>query len=261
MSRRAVFLAISLLLALGLGIQIQSSSASELSDLETQYDQLRQSFDSDTQLVNVTLRGYELEAFRCVQKYAAGTTPEEQALKNDCQVALDRTQADIFNVTRRAVSTQAQMSALKTQIDNLKNSPVVTPSPTASATPTVSPSPITSNALISDSSPQPADVGPKNSTTTTQTQEASKSPSPSSLPSLTPTPKPTPVPSVAATLIPKPTTTATPKSLPKPSASPSVSTTPKTSLEKKVTISCIKDKTVLKITSITPKCPSGYVKK
>ncbi len=42
---------------------------------------------------------------------------------------------------------------------------------------------------------------------------------------------------------------------------PTVSATSKPSAAKKVTISCVKGKTVKKVTAVKPKCPSGFKKR
>lgn len=74
---------------------------------------------------------------------------------------------------------------------------------------------------------------------------------------------------------PSPTAMVTPKASPTPTPSPSASSTPEvivsikpstapsviTKLAKKITITCIRGKTVKKVTSINPKCPVGYKKK
>jgi len=62
-----------------------------------------------------------------------------------------------------------------------------------------------------------------------------------------PTPTPTPIPT------PTPTPTATPVADPAPSAKPVVA--------KKVTITCVKGKTVKKVTAVKPVCPAGFKKK
>ena len=64
-------------------------------------------------------------------------------------------------------------------------------------------------------------------------------------PAPTPTPTPSPTPS--------PTPTATPVADPAPSAKPVVA--------KKVTITCVKGKTVKKVTAVKPVCPAGFKKK
>lgn len=68
-----------------------------------------------------------------------------------------------------------------------------------------------------------------------------------------------PAPLVTAT----PTPTATPTATATATATPTViSTTPaKVAVAKKITITCIKGKTIKKVTAINPKCPSGYKRK
>jgi len=64
-----------------------------------------------------------------------------------------------------------------------------------------------------------------------------------------------------------PIATASPSPIPSPSASPSPATTPTnspkvaTTATKKITITCIKGKTVKQVTALKPVCPKGYKKK
>jgi hypothetical protein len=69
----------------------------------------------------------------------------------------------------------------------------------------------------------------------------------------TPTPTPTPTPTVTATPTPTPTETATPAPTPVVVATKAAA--------KKTTITCVKGKTIKKVTAVNPKCPSGYKKK
>ncbi|MFM1758042.1 MAG: hypothetical protein RL193_619 [Actinomycetota bacterium] len=74
----------------------------------------------------------------------------------------------------------------------------------------------------------------------------------------TPTPTPTPTPIATESVSPSPTPTTSSIDAPKVSASPTVSS--KISA-KKITITCVKGKTLKKVTSVNPKCPAGYKKK
>jgi hypothetical protein len=49
----------------------------------------------------------------------------------------------------------------------------------------------------------------------------------------------------------------TPIATPTPTATP----TPKPVVAKKTTITCVKGKTIKKVTAVGPKCPSGFKKK
>lgn len=66
---------------------------------------------------------------------------------------------------------------------------------------------------------------------------------------------PTPTPTVSATPTPAPTISATPT----PSPSPTVTPSPLAKVKK--TITCVKGKTVKKVTAENPKCPKGYKKR
>lgn len=69
---------------------------------------------------------------------------------------------------------------------------------------------------------------------------------------------PTPTPIATESVSPSPTPTTSSIDAPKVSASPTVSS--KISA-KKITITCVKGKTLKKVTSVNPKCPAGYKKK
>ena len=69
----------------------------------------------------------------------------------------------------------------------------------------------------------------------------------------TPTPVATPTPTPVATPTPTPVATPTQSSAPSPSTKPVTA--------KKVTITCVKGKTVKKVTAVKPTCPVGYKKK
>ena len=62
-----------------------------------------------------------------------------------------------------------------------------------------------------------------------------------------PTPTPTPTPTPVVTAEPTPTPTPTP--------------TPKATVAKRTTITCVKGKTVRKVTAAKPVCPSGFKKR
>ena len=70
----------------------------------------------------------------------------------------------------------------------------------------------------------------------------------------------TPTPVVTATPTPMPTPTMTPTPTPTPSPTPTVIITV-APLAKKTSITCVKGKSVKKVTAINPKCPKGYKKK
>lgn len=231
-SRRAVR-AITLSIVV-LGLSIQSLSASELSDSESRADQLRQSLESDTQLLNVTLRGYELDAFNCIQQYRGETSPEAVALRNDCQTALDRTQADIFTVTRRAAATKNELTSLRALIEKLKSTP--TPAPSPSVSQSTDPAP-PSTSIGSE----PNNSVPNNPVAPTSVIEKDE-PAPS-VPSKAPV-VPSPEPRISNSPTAKPRATQSAKSKPKP-----------------ITITCVQGKISKKVTDVTPKCPVGYKKK
>ena len=176
-----------------------TASGNTLNELEYQYDQLRQSFESDVYLLNVTLRGYEADAAQCILRYTGATDPISIMFRNDCQAAFDSTQQSIFDVTRRAGNTSTQMNNLRVQIDALK---AATPTTTSAPTPT------------STSAPTPT-------TTSAPTPTSTSAPTPTT--TSAPTPTTTSAPTPTTTSAPTPTTTSapTPTSTSAPSTSSS----------------------------------------
>lgn len=70
--------------------------------------------------------------------------------------------------------------------------------------------------------------------------------------------QPTPTPTASASASPTPSPSATIVEQPKVTASPTIT---QKAPAKKITITCIKGKTIKKVTAINPKCPAGYKKK
>jgi hypothetical protein len=73
------------------------------------------------------------------------------------------------------------------------------------------------------------------------------------------TPTPTPTPTPIATPTPTPTPTPTQVATPSPTPTPTVIAPAPAS--KKITITCVKGKTIKKVSGTNPKCPKGYKKK
>jgi hypothetical protein len=80
---------------------------------------------------------------------------------------------------------------------------------------------------------------------------------PTPTPTIMQTPSPSPSPTPTPVLTPSPTLSSTPT----PSPTVKVSLPTQVPVAKKTTITCIKGKTVKKVTAVNPKCPSGYKKK
>lgn len=80
-------------------------------------------------------------------------------------------------------------------------------------------------------------------------KQAVASPSPSATNKTTAAPSPSPSPSVTENVVSTPIST------------PSASSTQTAKAVKKTTITCIKGKTIKKVTAVNPKCPTGYKKK
>jgi len=187
-----------------------TASGNTLNELEYQYDQLRQSFESDVYLLNVTLRGYEADAAQCILRYTGATDPISIMFRNDCQAAFDSTQQSIFDVTRRAGNTSTQMNNLRVQIDALK---AATPTTTSAPTPTSTsaPTPTTTSAPTptSTSAPTPTTTSaPTPTTTSAPTPTTTSAPTPTT--TSAPTPTTTSAPTPTTTSAPTPTSTSAP---------------------------------------------------
>ena len=86
--------------------------------------------------------------------------------------------------------------------------------------------------------------------------------SPCGATSIQPTPMPMPTPTQPAQPSPSPTPSPEPTVQPTPSPTPTVSSTKTTApLVKKITVTCVKGKSIKKVTGVTPKCPAGFKKK
>jgi hypothetical protein len=72
-----------------------------------------------------------------------------------------------------------------------------------------------------------------------------------------------PAPVVTATPTPTPTPTPTESAVASPSPTPTIAapTPTKAAVAKKTTITCVKGKSVKKVTAVNPKCPKGYKKR
>ena len=230
---------------------ISIGAASELSEAELRYAWFQATYVERLDAVNNWLPKSESESQACIDRLAGATSPADISSRQDCQIALDRIQAYQETLKKEIVEIKVELAALESQLQSLKSpssggsvpisgsasTPVggsTLPSAQVSPTPTASPSP------VSSLTPTP-----------TVTPSATPTPSTSS-PAASPTATtPTATPNVAST----PTTS--PSASPTPSTVQKVTPAPKPVVKKK-TITCVKGKTVRKVTAVKPLCPKGF---
>jgi hypothetical protein len=228
-------LSIILIPALFLGALSSPVSASELSDAETRYSDLRRTYEANLNSVNVLIPGYESESQQCINRFVGSTNSEDIESRERCQVALSRFQVDKEFLKKQIDELKIEMTSLEKQIQSLRSASSTTPS-VGSSTPTSSAEP-----SVSQASPTP---------TASQSSEDQSQPS-------TAAPTPTPIQNSES----RPATSApTPSSSPLPTAvsGSKASATPKPVVKKKKTILCVKGKVTRKVTAAKPVCPKGF---
>ena len=239
-------LSFSLILVLLLGGFLSPVAASELSDAEQRYAELRRTFDLNLEAINVSYPGSEAWAKECINRLSSATSPEDVSTREGCQVALARFETSKSLLISQNEVIKLEIAELELRIQALRAS-------SGSATP-MSGSAGTSSGGSSASNTQ--------SSSPTENSSAQTPDSTSSLPrtdksptdSQTPTPKATQNPgSQVATSAP------TPSSSPSPSAAPGskVSAAAKPAVKKR-TITCVKGKVTRKVTAVKPVCPKGF---
>ena len=216
-------------------------SASELSNAEQKYADLRKIHDANVESVNVLLPRSEAEAQQCINRLASSTIQEEIDSREGCRMALSRFQAERISLSRQVEESTAELSALELQIQKLKSASASGPSAGTSSsssggaagsnsqtTPSQEPNTLTQIApnpeVSSSAAATPVELAASNKATTQV--PVAQSPNPTQSP-------------VAPTLVSKVT----------PSPKP---------LVKKKTISCFKGKLIKKVTAVKPVCPKGY---
>ena len=239
-------LSFSLILVLLLGGFLSPVAASELSDAEQRYAELRRTFDLNLEAINVSYPGSEAWAKECINRLSNATSLEDVSTREGCEVALARFETSKSLLISQNEVIKLEIAELELRIQALRAS-------SGSATP-MSGSAGTSSGESSASNTQ--------SSSPTENFSAQTPDSPSSLPrtdksptdSQTPTPKATQNPgSQVATSAP------TPSSSPSPSAAPGskVSAAAKPAVKKR-TITCVKGKVTRKVTAVKPVCPKGF---
>ena len=240
MKLRKVGIGVAVVVLASIFVPAQSLSASELTDAQDRLESLKQSYASDTYLLNVWLPKNEIDAFNCVQEYYWATTELSIANKNLCQASLDSIQADKFNVTRRAIATQNEIAALEAQIELLKSKPPV------SADPSPVPEMTTQNS-VPNSQTIPSSETPSTSSNEVKSSKAT-----------TPSAKPLEK-ELSHSEFKQPANEKTPSPQPSKSSVVVGGTKVKPSAKKPTrTIKCVKGKTARTISGVSPKCPAGF---
>ena len=212
--------------------------ASELSDLEDKYQALEKTFNSENEYIVVFL-DYELEKARaCVKKYELSTLNDAVAQKANCEADVSRLQSDRSIRETRINSIKSEMDSLALQINRLKPSGATSASGGSTSQSGAS-STVQTDTTKNPSSPQ-ATQAPSSPEPVAKEQEPESA---APLPTATPSPTTSQKPSSVSQGLPSTTAKVTPS--PKP-------------IVKKRTITCIKGKTIRKVTAVKPVCPKGF---
>jgi len=205
-------------------------SASELSDAQSRYSELEVRYQSNLDALNGWLPKSEADSQACIDRLARATSSTDISARQTCQDALVRFQAYKETVKKEIEDFKVELAALASQIQSLKPSGATGTSPITGGTSASA----GGSALPSANSPTP---------------------------SLSPTPQVSP--SSSAIVPNQSTNNPSPTATPAVTASPAVTTPQKitpspTPIVKKKTITCVKGKTVRKVTAVKPVCPKGF---
>lgn len=241
--RRINFLGLRLLVVFSLLLApLQSSYADDLSTAQTKMKELQRAIDLDNNYLNFEYSKNLDQTNQCIVKFTNAQDPEDQTKHNLCVTELERLQLDRERRVAQISLNSTEISKLTVEIAKLESSTrpssgaatiqpgqsAVTPTPSASPSPLISPTP-----------------------TPTVTPSATPTPSTPSSASPSPTAAPTAAPTATTTKSPPPSASPTPSTVQKASPAPNP-------VVKKKTITCVKGKTVRKVTAVKPVCPKGF---
>lgn len=234
-----------LVLILLLGAFTSPGTASELSDAEQRYSDLRRPYEANLEAVNVTLPKSEQVAIQCIAQLGDSMSPVDSSAREACQQDLLKIRAEMSLKSSQILQQKSELEVLERSIQALRAS-------SGSATP-MSGSAGTSSGGSSASNTQ--------SVSPTENSLAQTSDTPSSLPgpNKSPTASPAPIPTPAQKSEPQVATSATtPSSSQSPSAAPGSKVSAAKPAVKKRTITCVKGKVTRKVTAVKPVCPKGF---
>jgi hypothetical protein len=193
----------------------------------------------------------------CIDQLKSVTSPDDMAARQTCQDTLARSQAYSDLLKSEIEAIRVEMDQLTLQINKLKTPKSIGSAPSVGS--------------ASTSIGVPPIATPQGTTTPQGTPSpiagASAQPIPTSTPIATspePTSSPTKVAAnTSASSSPTPASSTTPIVPPKPVASNSPSIAQKVTpspkpIVKKKTITCVKGKTIRKVTAVKPVCPKGF---
>ena len=223
-------------------LTIPSSKADELGVALANLKELQILLEQDTQYVNVDHPRYAAQSRDCIQKFENSTIPDEVTQRDSCLRALSRGEAEKATRLQRITVTSASIEKLNQEIAKLRSENAAASSQTgSSSTSGSSPSSSSQTPGIPSASPTPS------LTTTQESQEldSGNTAIPVAQESLSPT---------KASESQKATPSQSPNMVSKNQPAASVTKAP----VKKRTITCIKGKTVRKVTAIKPICPKGF---
>ena len=257
MSTRRALIGLGIVLLLAISSATYPLSASELSDAEARLIELRTLNESKLEAVNGWLPKSLADSQNCIDQLKGATSPDDIAARQTCQDTLARSQAYSDLLKSEIEAIKVEMDQLTLQINKLKTPNSSGSGPSVGSTTT--------------SIGVPPIATPQGTTTPQSTSSPVAGASAQPIPTTTPiamSPEPTSSPTkvaanTSASSSPTPASSTTPIGTPKPvsSSSPKVAQkiTPSPLPQvKKKTITCVKGKTVRKVTAVKPVCPKGF---
>ena len=239
-------LSFSLILVLLLGGFLSPVAASELSEAETRYLELKRTYDANLEALNVNLVKSEQEAQQCLAQLSDSTSTVDSTAREICQQDLLRIRSE-KSVKSAVISQQKiELEVLESRVQTLRAS---------SGSSQSSGSAGSSSGGSTTSSAQSATSPAASSSTQTSNTQSSQSSSDNSAKA---SPAPTPAParnseSQVATPAPTPSSSSSPSAAPESKVSAAAKPAPK-----KRTITCVKAKVTRKVTAVKPVCPKGF---
>lgn len=240
-------LSISLALVLLLSAFSSPVAASELSDAETRYSELKRTYDANLEALNVNLVKSEQEAQLCLAQLSDSTSTVDSTAREICQQDLLKIRSERSVKSAQISQQKIELEVLESRVQTLRASSGSTQSSGSASS---------SGGGSTTSSAQSATTPTASSSTQPSDTQSSQSTSDNSA---TASPAPTPTPaqnseSQAATSAPTPSLSPSPSAV----SGSKVSAIPKPVVKKKKTITCLKGKVTRKVTAVKPVCPKGF---
>lgn len=236
----------SFITAFSLVLSGSVGSASDLSDAEKKYAELKFQYDRDLESANILLPSSIAESQKCVDSFSGSSNPDDVSARDKCQIALSRFQSERQNLTSRLQDSKNELATLESLIQSLK-----TPVSSGSSSSSNSSASSTGNSAASSSATPLQSPAQTSSPSTESTTEKATSVEAAPNPVASVNPNSSQSNSDSQNVKPLSTAIGTLNSSKSPLHS-AVTTS------KKRTIICVKGKTIRKITAVKPVCPKGF---